>query len=89
MKHYVKPKCKYECRFLQISDELWMCKHMAYGSATSRLGAVEEGRRLLERAGGYDAVLARIQQREEEQRIAAKERANKQRERLAGSVRHE
>lgn len=60
-KHYVKPKCKYKCTFLQISDELWLCPHAAYGAAAELMGAVEEGRRLLERAGGYDLLLARIQ----------------------------
>jgi hypothetical protein len=57
---------------LQITDKLWLCPHAAFGEASWLKGAVEEARRLLERAGGYDAVLGRIvaeeQQRKEERR---------------------
>lgn len=69
-RHMIKPTCKYKCRFLQISDELWLCPHAAYGRLSYLKGAIEEGRRMLERAGGYDAVLRRIQDAEEGQRVA-------------------
>jgi hypothetical protein len=89
MKHYVKPECRHKCRFLQISDGLWLCKHMAYGEATHKKGALEEARRLLERSGGYDAVLVRIQNAEEQKREAAREKQKKQAQKLAQSVRFE
>jgi hypothetical protein len=69
-RHAVKPRCKYHCKFLQIADELWLCPHASYGAASYMLGAVEEGRRLLERAGGYDAVLARLEAAEYERKQA-------------------
>ena len=89
MKHYVKPECKYKCRFLQITDGLWMCPHAAYGEATDRKGAVEEARGLLARAGGYDAVLARVEGAEEAKREEARKKKQDKTKRLAESVRYE
>jgi len=88
MRHPVKPKCKHKCRFLQITDELWLCPHAAYGAATDLAGAVEEGRLLLDQAGGYDAVLARIQQREEEALAAARMRREAKSQRLADTLKY-
>lgn len=71
----VKPNCRHGCKFLQVSDGLWLCPHAAYGRASYLKGAIEEGRRLMERAGGYDALLARITERDDEKRA---ERRRKQ-----------
>jgi hypothetical protein len=59
------------------------------GAASYGKGAVEEGRRLLEKAGGYEAVLTRIERKEEEQRHAARERKQEKQNRLAQSVKYE
>ena len=67
-KHFVKPKCKFKCRFIQISDELWLCPHAAFGAVSDLKGGVEEGRRLLAKAGGYDFVLGRIEADEAEKK---------------------
>lgn len=85
MKHLVTPQCRFKCRFLQITDGLWLCPHAAYGEATDRLGAVDEARRLLERQGGYDAVLARVYQSEEAKRAEAREKRQGKQRRLASS----
>lgn len=89
MKHYVKPECKHRCRFIQVTDELWLCPHAAYGATSYMLGAVAEARALLEKSGGYAAVLAKIVAREDEQRAAARERREEKQKRLAQSVRYE
>lgn len=57
----MKAWCRFRCEMVQATDRLWLCPHSAYGDAVSRVGAVEEGRQLLEQAGGYEAVLARSQ----------------------------
>jgi hypothetical protein len=89
VKHYLKPQCRHKCRFVQVTEELWLCPHAAYGAASYLSGAIADARALLERAGGYDAVLKRIVEREEEQRAAARERAQSKSRRLAESVRYE
>lgn len=53
-------KCRQGCEWLQVSDSLWLCPHGAYGEATSYRGAVEEARRMLERAGGYEALIEKV-----------------------------
>lgn len=58
VKHEVTPDCNHGCRFIRVSDELWLCPHTSYGRASYLKGAVEEGWRLLERAGGYDKLIA-------------------------------
>ena len=73
MKHYVKPECKHGCRFLQITPALWLCPHASYGEASYLKGAVDDARELLAKAGGYDAVLARIVEAEEAKRADARE----------------
>ena len=89
MKHLIKPSCKYGCRFLQVTDELWLCPHAAYGQASYLRGAVEEGRQLLERAGGYEAVLERIVAAEDKKKEERRERREQKSERLAASVRYD
>jgi hypothetical protein len=61
MRHYVKPECKHGCRFLLITPALWLCPHSAYGEASYLRGAVEQAREMLERSGGYVAVLAGVE----------------------------
>lgn len=81
MKNIVKPECRHGCRFLQINDELWVCPHASYGNGSYRLGAVEEARRLVERAGGFEALVDKLEHEEAAKRERKKEA---QRERAAG-----
>lgn len=69
MAQLVKPRCRFKCRFIQITDTLWLCPHSAFGSSSDRMGAVAEARRLLERQGGYDVILSRIVEAEEERKL--------------------
>jgi len=68
MRHYVKPECKFGCRFIELTPALKLCPHASYGEATYLKGAVEEARAVLEKQGGYEAVLARLVKAEEERR---------------------
>jgi hypothetical protein len=77
VKHLVKPECRHGCRFLQITPALWLCEHASYGEASYLVGAVEDARAMLEKAGGYNAVLAKIVKEEE------KKSAERQEERIA------
>lgn len=66
------------CEWLQITEALWLCPHAAYGEATIGSGVVEDARRMLERAGGYAVLLARLhrtQRRQREDAAAAHARA--------------
>src|SRR5262245_1620036 len=65
----VKPECRHGCTFLRITDNMYLCPHTAFGQATYLRGAVEEARRLLERAGGYEAELARINKEKEQKKL--------------------
>jgi hypothetical protein len=85
MKHLVKPECRHKCTFIQITDGLYLCPHASYGQASYYRGAVEEGRRLLERAGGYDVVLKKLAEEEE----AGREKVRKERARRAKGVRYD
>jgi hypothetical protein len=89
VKHYVKPECKHGCRFLQVSQGLWLCPHAAYGEASYYKGAIEDARKLLEKAGGYDAVLSRVVAEEEERKEDQRKRREEKQKRLADSVRYE
>ncbi len=80
MKHYVKPECRHGCRFLQITPALWLCPHASYGEASYLVGAVKEARRLLERQGGYETVLAGIVAEEEKRRKKKREERDEQRD---------
>lgn len=84
MKHYVKPECKFKCRFLQITPGLWLCPHAAYGEASYYKGMVADGRALLDKWGGYEAVLAGIVEAEEAKKeVAKEERAERQKNPVA------
>ena len=73
MKHLVKPTCKFGCTFIEVTPALFLCPHASYGEASYLRGAVEEARRLVDKAGGYEAIVARVNAAKEEQRIAADE----------------
>jgi len=51
--------CPAGCRMVKITDTLWLCPHKAWGWSTNLIGAEAEARDLMERAGGYDAMLKR------------------------------
>ena len=57
MKRATRPKCQYGCRFLQITEKLWLCPHTSYGQSSYLRGAVDLARDLVERNGGYNAML--------------------------------
>ena len=89
MKHYVKPECKHGCRFLQVSDDLWLCPHAAYGATSYKKGAIAEARALLEKAGGYQAVLERLEKKEDETRAAARKKKEEKDRALVQSMKFE
>ena len=89
VKHVLKPTCRNGCRFLQISDELWLCPHASYGQQTYMKGAVEEARRLLERQGGYDQVLAGIVEAENARKKQKRADEAEGRKRITAAVRYE
>ena len=68
MRRVLKPRCRYGCRFLDITPGLSLCPHTAYGWASNLKGAVEEARAMLEKQGGFDAVLAGVAAQEEEKK---------------------
>jgi hypothetical protein len=51
--------CPYKCELVQISDQLWLCPHVAWGWASNLAGAEADARSLMQRAGGYAALLER------------------------------
>lgn len=73
MKRAVKPRCKYGCTFIEVTPALFLCEHADYGAASYLKGAVEEARRLVEKAGGFEKIRQRLDAAKEEQRIAAEE----------------
>lgn len=85
----MRPECKHKCRFILITPDLYLCPHAAYGKATSRKGAVEEARQLLERQGGYFEVLDRVEAEEERRRQEAAEKRAHQHEALSKSLKYQ
>jgi len=79
MRHPVKPECRHGCRFLQLTPALTLCPHTAYGEASYLKGAVEDARALLEKLGGYEAVLMRTIKKEDERRYDKEEERARQR----------
>jgi hypothetical protein len=67
----VKPRCKHGCVFIEVTPSLFLCEHADYGAASYLKGAVEEARRLVERAGGFEKIRQRLDAAQEEQRMAA------------------
>jgi len=68
-----KPRCKYGCTFIEVTPSLFLCEHADYGAASYLKGAVEEARRLVEKAGGFEKIRQRLDAAAEEQRLAAQE----------------
>lgn len=84
----VKPRCRFGCRFIQVSDNLWLCPHASFGSASYLKGAVDAAWAMVEKAGGYDAIVRRFEA-EEGQRKQDREAALEQgRVNIANSVRY-
>jgi len=44
--------CPHGCVMVQITDQLWLCDHKAYGWASNLAGAEAEARALVEKLGG-------------------------------------
>jgi hypothetical protein len=85
----VKPECRHKCRFLQITDTLWLCPHAAYGETSYMKGAVEEARAILERLGGYDVVLRKLEDSEQKRAEEQREKQRSRQQRLASTLRYE
>jgi len=85
----VKPECRHRCRFLQITDRLWLCPHAAYGEASYMQGAVDEARALLERMGGYQVVLRKLEDSESKRADEQRDKQRARLQRLAGTLRYE
>lgn len=68
----MKPRCKHGCTFIEVTPALFLCEHADYGPASYLKGAVEEARRLVERAGGFEKIRQQLDAVKEEQRMAAK-----------------
>jgi hypothetical protein len=88
MRRVVKPRCKHGCQFIQITDNLFLCPHAAYGAGSYKLGAVDAARALLERHGGYEAVVARMQKEEQQRREQREQQQREANQRAASSVRY-
>lgn len=74
--------CRFGCRMLEITPSLYLCPHASYGEANKLRGAVETARALLDKAGGYDTVLARVEDDERKVREAKAEKRKHQHERV-------
>ncbi len=87
-KQLIKPECKRGCRFIQITDQLWLCPHAAYGFATNLKGAIEEGRRMMERAGGYAHLLAIVEAEEARHQAELKDNREHRRAQAQATMRY-
>jgi hypothetical protein len=65
-----KQLCKKKHRMIMVVDDLWMCECSVYGRLASRKGIEEEARKLVNAAGGIDALRDKILR--EEQAVAGK-----------------
>lgn len=89
MRHAVKPSCRFGCRFLQISDSLWLCPHASFGEGSYMIGAVQDARRMVERAGGYDKLLSDEVHAEAARRDKQKKRAERAAATRAATLRYD
>jgi hypothetical protein len=89
MKNVVKPECRHGCRFFQINDTLWMCRHASYGDGSYRLGTVVAAREAIERAGGFDKLEADRDAAEARVREAKEQEQRQRATRLVQSLRYE
>jgi hypothetical protein len=88
MRHVTAPRCRFKCRLLPITDNLWLCPHASWGDAVYQLGAEEEGRRLMDKAGGYDVLLAKIMDAEDERKRHRRIDDEHRRDQAAAAVRY-
>ena len=88
MRRATTPRCKHGCRFLEITPGLFLCPHASWGFTSNLRGAEEEARRLLERAGGYETLLAKIVEQEDKRKEEKREEREEKRERLQASVKY-
>lgn len=84
----MKPRCRFGCRFVQITDNLWLCPHASWGEASWKLGAVDEARQLLEKAGGYDVVLARVIEAEDKKREESMKKREQKERRVEATLKY-
>jgi len=89
VKHVVKPRCRFGCRFIQVSTNLWLCPHASFGSASYLKGAVEEARAMVEKAGGYEAIVRRLQDQEGQRKHDREDALEQGRVNIARSVRYD
>jgi hypothetical protein len=54
-----KDACRLGCTMVKVTEVMWLCPHASWGWGSNLAGAEAEARRIMERAGGYDAILAR------------------------------
>jgi hypothetical protein len=59
IKQHKAGACRQECEGIQVTEQLWVCPHTAWGWQSNLKGAVDEARRMIERAGGYNQMLIR------------------------------
>jgi hypothetical protein len=84
-----QPTCSKGCRMVLITPNLWLCPHASYGSMVSLRGAVEEGRRLMQQAGGYQKIRDQLDKQDQEraqEKAEARERAASRRRQLTREV---
>jgi hypothetical protein len=48
--------CPHGCEMVQITDQLWLCDHQAYGWASNLRGAEAEARALVAKLGGLQRL---------------------------------
>ena len=89
MKNVVKPECRHGCRFHQINDTLWMCRHASYGDGSYRLGTVADARALIEKMGGFERLDADRDKAEAREREAKEKEQRQKAQRLVQSLRYE
>jgi hypothetical protein len=66
-----------------------LCPHAAFGSASYQKGAIEEARRLIERNGGYDAMMDAIEHDKAQRRDELNVDRERRRDEAAASVRYD
>jgi hypothetical protein len=71
-------KCPRQHDMIEINPSLRLCECSASGAGVHRLGEVDDARRLIDRAGGFDALC----QRHAHEHAEAQKAATAQRQRL-------
>lgn len=89
MRRASMPRCRHGCRFIEITSGLFLCPHASWGFTSNLLGAVEEARALLARAGGYDEVLANVVAAEDKRKQDREAKRQNTLERLSATLKYE